>query len=190
MRKNELRVALADFKRTMLVFREFRRAKRAPQALLAFNGGMLSFEAGGNVAVVHADGEWHVRVWTSAHFLGIFHEVPPREDPVVISCAEGKLHISTLTLGCHWEYVSAPMLNRSENPDMIDLLAMDRTVDRSEFHGTDLGKRITQAKRAASIAVTRSAKSLAKLGITEAELWEMVEIQVRKRMTQETTAPS
>ena len=190
MKNNELRIALPEFKLAMRMFRRYRKAKNPPEAMFAFESGMLSIEAGGEVAVVHAEGEWHVRAWISSYYLGVFHEVPPRENPVVLRCVEGQLHISTLNIGCRSESLSAPMIKRAENPDIIDLLALDRTVPRHEFHGTDLGKRIAQAKRTASGTITRSSKMLAKLGITEDDLWEMVESQVKERMAQDAMPPS
>jgi hypothetical protein len=180
---NELRIALGDFKLAMRRFRAYRRLKKVPDALLAFNNGMLSFEAGEDVAVVHADGEWHGRAWVNAYYLGLLHKVAPREDPVVISYADGKLHISTLSLGCEWEVVSARMIARVENPSVLDLLAMDRTVPRAEIHGTDLGKRIAQAKSTAGNSVTRAAKLLEKVGISADDLWAMVEAQIKARMS-------
>lgn len=195
--KNELSVPLLEFKRAMSRFREYGRIKPirkgrkkpalSPEALIAFSDGFLSFEVGELVVAVRAEGEWHGRASISAQLLGVLALAPPIEDPVAIIFDGDRLQISTVTMRCDWDQDGAHLIQRVENPDIIDLLALDRTVPRSEFHGTDLGKRITQAKRAAGGAVTRAAKLLAKLGITEAELWDMVEIQVKERMTQEPT---
>jgi hypothetical protein len=190
--KNELRVPLPEFKRAMGRFKEYRRIEPTrkgrsrqdyvPHALVAFSGGFLSFEAGDLVAAVRADGEWHGRASFSARFLGVLGAVPPAEDPVCIRYADGKLHICTLVIGCDWDQDGARLVERAENPGPLDLLAMDRTVSRSEIHGTDLGKRITAAKRRVSGAITRASKLLADLEITSDELWTMVEDRIQARL--------
>lgn len=181
--KNELRIALPDFKLVMKRFRAYRRMKHPPSALFAFSNEMLSVEVGEDLAVVRAEGEWHGHAWISAHYLGVLHLAPPKEDPVVIRYADGKLRISTLILGCEWETVSAQMIERVSDPDLIDLLALDRTVSRSEIHGTDLGKRISQARRTVGGSVTRAAKLLEKVGISEDELWALVEDRIQARIS-------
>ena len=193
--KNELRVPLPEFKRAMGRFKEYRRIEPTrkgrrrqdyiPNALLAFSDGFLSFEAGDLVAAVRADGEWHGRAWFSARFLGVLGAVPPAEDPVCVRYVDGKLHISTLIIGCDWDQDGARLVERAENPGPLDLLAMDRTVSRAEVHGTDLGKRITAAKRRVGGAITRASKLLADLEITKDELWEMVEARIQTRLQEE-----
>ena len=190
--KNELRVPLLEFKRAMGRFREYGRIKPfrkgrkkpvlSPEALIAFNDGFLSFEVGELVAAVRAEGEWHGRASISAQMLGLFALSPPIEDRVAIVYGGDRLKISTVTMRCDWKQDGAHLIQRVENPGSIDLLAMERTVSRAEIHGTDLGKRITQARRAAESSVNKAAKSLAKLGITEDDLWNLVEIQVKARM--------
>lgn len=190
--KNELRVPLREFKRAMGRFREYgrikpprksrRRQQSSPEALIAFNGGFLSFEAGELVAAVHAEGEWHGRGSISARMLGILALAPPGEDPVPIIYSDGRLQISTVSMRCAWEQDGAQLVRRVEDPGPLDLLAMDRTVSRAEVHGTDLGKRITAAKRRVGGAITRASKLLADLEITKSELLEMVEARIRARL--------
>ena len=190
--KNELQVPLPEFKRAMGRFKAYARMVSArsgrsrhyygPNALLAFNGGFLSFEADDLVAAVRADGEWHGRAWFSARYLGVLGTVPPAEDPVRIRYVDGKLHISTLVLGCHWVQDGAQLVRQVVEPGPLDLLAMDRTVSRAEIHGTDLGKRITAAKRRVGGAITRASKLLVHLEITDEELWTMVEDRIQARL--------
>ena len=64
----------------------------------------------------------------------------------------------------------------------LELLALDRTLFRSEVHGTSLGKQSAQAKRTAIGAVTRAAKSLGPFGISRTEIETMVERQIAARV--------
>ncbi len=193
--KNELRVPLPEFKRVIGRFKEYGRIKPSrkgrkklalsPEALIAFNGGFLSFEVGELVAAVRAEGEWHGRASISAQMLGVLALAPPIEDPVAIAYDGDRLKISTVTMHCNWEQDGAHLIQRVENPGPLDLLALDRTVSRAEIHGTDLGKRITQAKRTVEGSVTKAAKLLTNLGITENDLWDLIEIQVKARIDSE-----
>lgn len=190
--KNELRVPLREFKRAMGRFKEYGRinpyrnrrktAAPSPDALIAFSGGFLSFEAEDLVAAVRAEGEWHGRATISVRMLGILALTPPLEDPVPLVYDGGRLRISTVTMRCDWDQDGARLVQRAENPGPLDLLAMDRTVSRAEVHGSDLGKRITAAKRKVGNAVTRAANLLADLEITEEDLREMLEARVRARL--------
>ncbi len=182
MNRNELQVGLADFKLAMKRFRSYQRGKYPPRALIAFSDGMLRFEADGNVAVVPAEGEWHGHVYISARFLGALSKIPPNTDPVILRHDNGKLQIATLTFGCDWQLESAPVIKRAANPNLIDFLALERTLSRAEVLGTDLGKRINQAKSKAASAVEKSAMLLAELDITDADLWHLVETQIKARM--------
>lgn len=192
---NELRVPLWEFKRAMGRFKEYGRinpyrnrrktAAPSPEALIAFNGGFLSFEAEDLVAAIRAEGEWHGRATISVRMLGILALSPPLEDPVPIVYDGDRLQISTVSMRCDWDQDGARLVERAENPGPLDLLAMDRTVSRAEVHGTDLGKRITAAKRRVGGAITRASKLLADLEITKGELWEMVEARIRSRLEDE-----
>jgi hypothetical protein len=183
MDRNELRIPLNEFK---LVAKQFRRevsSKRPAKLLIAFQNGFASFEVEGQDAIaVRAEGEWHGHAHVPAFYFAAFHKAPPIEDPVIILYRDGKLHVSTLTLGCDWETVSAKVIQASEAPGVLDLLALERTVSRAEVHGTSLGKRISQAKRTATAAVTRAASSLEQFGIAREEIERLVEQRIQERI--------
>ena len=179
---NELKVVLAEFKRAMKLFKSYDRGKRAPEALIAHSNGMLSFEALGEAAVVRAEGEWHGRAEVSARILALLARVPPSENPLVIRYRDGKLQIGTVVVGCRWTDEGAEIVERLENPGLIDLLALDRTISRAEVHGTKVGKQISQAKHIAGSSVTRAGKLLEKLEITVEDLWMMVEQRIQARI--------
>ncbi len=186
MNRNELQVGLAEFKLAMKRFRpygsaKYLRRKRSPEALIAFKEGYLSFEVDETIAALHAEGEWHGRARLSVACLLALDAAPPVQDPLVLQYADGRLQIGPVSYRCDWELESGPMLHRIENPTLIDLLAFDKTLPRNEAHAGELGKQISQAKRKAASAVAKSAKLLAELGITDADLWHLVEIQIKAR---------
>lgn len=183
MAKSEIRIPLQQFKTVTRRFRDHKVKKRPERAVIAFRDGYASFETeSGEVVAVHADGTWDGMATIPAYYLAVLYETPPREDPVIIRYEDGKLSVSTLSVGCKWESVGAKGIKAAESPSVLDLLALDRTVSRAEVHGTSLGKKISQAKRIASAAVTRAATSLAHFGIAREEIETMVEQRIRDRI--------
>ncbi len=158
-------------------------AKHFPSVLIAFSDGFLTFEIEGAESVAaRAEGEWHGKAYVPANYLAALHSVPPIEDPVTLSYDHGKLHIASLAIGCQWDLLSAPLLRRSENPDTVELLALERTLTRPEILGTPLGMKISQAKRLAGSAVTRAAKALAPFGIQRTQVEALLERQIQSRL--------
>jgi len=167
----------------MRFFKGYEKSKRPTMAMIAFSNGYLSFEVeGAEVVAIGAEGNWQGHASIPAYCLALLHAAPPTENPVELRYENGKMRISTMSIGCHWEPVSAELIRRSESPDTLELLALDRTISRSEVHGTPLGRKIAQAKRVASTAITRAAKSLEPFGIVRVEIAAMVERQIAARI--------
>jgi hypothetical protein len=182
--RNILRVSRAEMKRVLHTFRRYSKPSRSmPSVLIAFAEGYVTFEIeGGESSAAHAEGEWHGKAHVPANVLAAIHAVPPAEDPVTLSYSGGKLCIGSLAVGCRWELLSAPLLRRSQQPDVIELLALERTLTRPEILGTDLGKKISQAKRVAGTAITKSANLLEPYGVTRAEIEALLEKRIAQKM--------
>lgn len=177
--KNRLEVGRADF---ISAFRTFSKVDLRPDALLAFEGGFLSVEAGDRAAVVHAEGEWHGRARFSPIVLRALAKVPPAGDPVAIELVEGRVQIGTMMIGCRWESVSARFIQELKNPDYLDLLAMDRTLPRSEIRSKRLDRQIRTAQATLAGRVAKAAKLLEVADIEERDLWQLVEQNIKLRM--------
>lgn len=177
--KNRLEVTRQDF---ATAFRPLRRVDSRGDALLAFEGGFLSVEAGDRAAVVHAEGEWQGRARFSANILRALAEVPPSEDPVVFEFLDDRLRIGTMVIGCKWETVSARFIRDVTKPDYLDLIAMDRTLPRSEIRGTTLARQIRTAQATLAARIAKAAKLLEVADIEEGDLWNLVEQNIRLRM--------
>ena len=128
---NFLQLSLAEFRHATEIFTPKRR-KLGP-ALLAFEGGFLSIESGEATAVMHAKGEWHGRAKFSPQSLRAIATVPPNQDPLTISYADGHLLIGNMTIACEWQTVGEALIHNLKNPSLFDLLIMERTLPRSEF---------------------------------------------------------
>lgn len=179
---NFLQLSLVGFKRATKVFTP-KRLKLGP-ALLAFENGFLSIESGEVTTVMRATGEWDGRATISAQTLRAIATVPPSQDPLTISYADGHLLIASLTIACEWHPVSERLIHDLENPSLFDLLLMERILPRSELKNTELGRRVTAAAKDSEKRIRKAASQLADLHVTEAELLALVDSKIKARLKQ------
>jgi len=180
--RNILQISLPEFKRGTKVFTP-KRLKLGP-ALIAFESGFLSIESGEVTAVMRAVGEWHGRATIPAETLRAVATVPPNHNPLTISYADGHLLIGNMTITCQWQPQSQAFIHNLENPSLIDLLVMERTLPRSEINSTALGLRVTDAAKDAKKRILKAARQLAELHVTEAEILALVDTKIKARLKQ------
>ena len=176
--KNVLEMDRSEFARAM---RSFHVRELAQTALLAFEGSILSIESGAQVVTMHADGEWHGRAWFSSNLVKALIKVPPTDDPIVIAYDGAKLRVGSITVGCDWELVSKAFVKDVTRPSLLDLLAMNHSLPRSEIHGTGLSKRIEHARFRLDESIKKAAKLLKEAEISEADLWDLAEKRIQGR---------
>lgn len=178
--RNLLHVTRADFTDATKVFTRKRLA--LGPVLMAFEGGFLSFESGDVRVVMRADGEWQGRATFSPDLLRALATVPPDSDPIPIAYAEKRILIGGMTIPCQWSMPRQELAREIENPGLVDLLALNRTLTRAEIHGSDLGKRIKSAVGQADRAIKNAAARLVELDISEADIRALLEAKIRLRM--------
>lgn len=178
--KNFLEVDAAEFKFATKIFSSKRR-KLGP-ALLAYEGNFLSIESGDATAVMRASGEWHGRATFSPEILRALAMVPPAHDPLTITYADGHLLIGNITIPCQWHSVSQALIHDLENPSLMDLLALERTIPRAEMKGLPLGRRIVGAVQRAEQRIQKAAAQLADLEVSEGEIRMLVEAKITSRL--------
>lgn len=178
--RNFLELPLAEFKRASKVFTP-KRCKLGT-VLLAFEGGFLSIESGNVTAVMRASGEWHGRATFSPEILRAIATVPPANDPLPISYADGHLLIGNLTIACQWHTVSQALIDDIENPSLMDLLALGRIIPRAEMKGSARGHQILNAVQQAEQRIHKVATQLADLEVTESDIRALVETKITSRL--------
>lgn len=181
--RNLLFVSHAEFKVATKVFT--RKRLKMGRVLLAFEGEFLSIEAGGATAVMHATGKWHGRATFSPEIMRALATVPPAQDPIPISYADGHLLVGNMTVVCQWNTVSQAFIHNLANPDLLDLLALERTISRAEIKGTGLGKRIRSAREKAERRIRKTAAQLAEFEVTEDDIRALVETRIATRLMSE-----
>lgn len=177
---NLLQVSRAEFVSATKPFA----AKRAKldRALLAYDGTFLSIESGEIAAVMRSSGEWHGQATFSPTILRALATVPPAQDPITISYADGHLLIGSMAIACDWRRESQSMIEDIENPTLLDLIAMGRTMSRGELAGTELGKRIRSAQQKMERRLKNAAAQLDEMEINENDLRALVERRLSTRI--------
>ena len=177
---NRLRVTRAEFLHATKVFA--RKRLTLGTVLMAFEGGFLSFESGAVMVVMRAEGDWQGRAMFSPEVLRALATVPPDADPIPIAYAEGRILIGGMTIPCQWSLPRQELAHEIENPTLIDLLALGRTLTRGEIRGTELGKRIRSANEKAERRIKNGAVQLLELDISEQEIRALVETRIALRL--------
>lgn len=176
---NLITVSLKEFKLATKVFTR-KRINLGP-VMMAFEGGFLSFESGPVTAVMHAQGQWHGRAIFSPEIMRALATVPPPIDPVPISYANGHLLIGHLNIICDWSLPSKTTIHDLENPSIIDLLALERSIHRSEYKGGALGKKIQSAQQKTELRIKKAMSYLSDLEIEESQIRALVEERIALR---------
>ncbi|MCA9229713.1 MAG: hypothetical protein KDA57_03615 [Planctomycetales bacterium] len=181
MQSNLLQISLPDFKHVMKPFTAKRR--KLCRVLLTYERGLLTIESGEASTIMRAEGEWHGRAYFSPEVLRAIALYPPATDPVVISYAEGHVMLATMTISCEWVNPADELARAILDPDILDLLALGRTMPRAEGIGTGLGRKISSAQQKAVRCIASAKKDLSKLGVTQQKAITLAGGKVSTRMT-------
>lgn len=177
--RNLLHVTRYEFRQATKVFARKRLA--LGQVLMAFEGGFLSFESGEVMAVMRATGDWEGRAVFSPEILRALATVPPDVDPIPIAYADGHILIGGMTIRCEWSLPRQELAHEIENPGLVDLLALGRTLTRAEVRGSELGKRIRSAREKTERRIRNAAAQLIELEISEQQIRMLVEARISSR---------
>jgi hypothetical protein len=178
--KNYIKVDAAEFKSATKIFS--RKRLKLGRVLLAYDAGFLTIESGEVTAVMRAKGEWHGRATFSPQIMRALAIVPPAQSPVVITYSKDHLLIGGMKIICEWHRVSQAFIHKLENPGILDLLAMERSLPRIDIRETPIGIKIQKAMQLSEQRIMRAAIQLEDLEVTEADLRDIVEIRIKQRL--------
>lgn len=177
MLKNMLHVPLAEFKSATKPFSAKRR--KLGQVLLAYEGGFLSIESGELTVVMRAWGDWGGRAQFAPEILRALATVPPSQNPVTISYADGHLLLGGMTVSCKWQASGAAPDGSPLGASLMELLVLDRAMPRVEATGSShVATKVRQAKQTAARRIRTAAKHLNELGVSEDEIRILVEAKI------------
>jgi hypothetical protein len=180
MDNNHLQVHLAEFTSAMMLLKR----ERLPEAkaLLAFDGRYLSIEVGSATAVMIAEGEWNGIARFASNLVQAMINFPPVTDPLKISYQNNELLFAGVKIPCEWELISKNDIDSLANPTLLDLLAIERTIDRHEMELNELWKKCNSAVIEKKQRITSAANQLAVLGITADQIIDLVEKSIHDRI--------
>lgn len=173
---NQIEMSLAEFKSAMSVFAKGKISDKS--ALIAYDGKYLSIEIGSKAAVMVAEGEWHGRATVSAQIVRALALKPPTADPVKIIYQDKKLTLAGIQISCGWVSASKQTLRKVTNPTLLDLLAIEKTVERYELGNTELGRKCSAALRQKEKSVEGALKQLSIFGVSEDEIRNLIDKNV------------
>ena len=90
--------------------------------------------------------------------------------------------MASMTIVCQWNSVSQAFIHDLQNPNLLDLLALERTVPRAEMAGTALGRKIRSARMKLERRLKNAATQLEEFEVTESELRGIVETRIKSRL--------
>jgi seryl-tRNA(Sec) selenium transferase len=176
---NSLTVDLDDFKLSTKPFAK--RREKLGTVLLAYECGFLSIESGDIKVVINATGKWHGRASFSPEILRALATVPPSINPLRFEYEDGYLTIGATKIPCTWETVSASFIENFENPSLLALLALEKTMPRVEIGGTELGKEVIKARMRAERKILSAATQLEELEISEEDIRNLLEKKLARK---------
>jgi hypothetical protein len=180
--RNVLYTSLAEFNSALSLFSKTKIA--AKSSLLAFDGKYLSIEWGSRAAAMVASGEWHGRAIMSSQVIRALVSNPPTMDPVHVIFEDGKIQIAGICIPCIWQQVSKRGIRRAVNPSTLELLAIEKTVERHELGQTPLGKKCSTALQKYDLAVEGAMKHLSEFGVNEEQIRFLIDKNIEVIISQ------
>ena len=149
---------------------------------MCYEGGFLSIESGEKTAVMRAEGEWHGRATFRYKILQALAVVPPTMNPVLVYYAENRLLIGGMSIPCTWVLQGKSMIDSLKNPSLLDLLVLERFIQRAELGSTERGKKALSAVYTLENRITTASKALEDFGVTEDEIRELTSRKISERI--------
>lgn len=177
---NRVEVARLEFNSAIA---RFAKGRWPPQAAdLTFENGILSIKVDNAMVTMRAGGQWHGSAFFGGQAIAALAKVPPVADPVIVEYRDGRIRLGPLSVGCMWTDASEGFIEAVENPGVLDLLALGRSMPAAEIHRSGLWRRINRAKGTVTTAIEKAMRYLDQIEITEAELYELVERRIAAKL--------
>ena len=188
MQNNVLTVDLKEFNYAMKTFKITRPRKNAkkkpvpPPAILSYSDGFLTIESEDKLVNIHASGEWHGKAEFSNTVVTALALVPLIGDAIVIKYVDNKLHIAHTSIVCTWTSSSHQLMSQLNNPSLIDIFAMWRTLPAHQLHGDGIAKQHKAAHTKMLKDTEKLANKLTAYEVTQNDLIELIEAKVKAKI--------
>lgn len=152
------------------------------KAVVGFDGRFFSIRAANRVIVAHAQGTWPGLAYVRANVIIAMALAPPTGEPVRIWCDGKRVRFGSFVVMCAWQPISATLLSLPAAPDWIEALSREYRTGRGQtvVDGAKVGRLVKSEQQLARL-VSRAAKPLAALGVTEEDIRSLIERRLAQR---------
>lgn len=165
--------------------RRFIRAEVWPsqKAVIGFDGRFFSIKAANRVIVAHARGTWPGLAFVRSNAIVAMALAPPDGEPVRVSCDGKRLRFGSFSVVCAWQPISVTLLSLPGVPDWLEALSREYRAPRAQtcIDGGSTDVRVIKSEQQLARLVSRAAKTLAALGVTEQDIRSLIESRLAQR---------
>jgi len=162
-------------------FRAMRAPRKSDRASFAFDGSFLSVDALDSTFAARAKGAWPGFATCSASVVLALAQAPPASAEIELGYADGRLRFGTLAVAAEWTPVSGELLALPAAPDWVEALSLKYRVHRARLLQSGRLAEVAAAEKQLAATIAKAAKSLAPLGVGEADVRRLVERILEER---------
>lgn len=180
--RQELQIKTSDMAEAFTKLRHRMRLKKAGEAILSYDKGLLRMAAGGSAFSVPASGTWQGEVRVPASF---FSSPPPfdrKSENVKMSLEGNRLHLGRSSMNCAWQQPESGLPKLPMNPPFRHVLRLPLEYSRDQIEKAGLSGLVAEAEARRSALVEKAAGPLEPLGITRADVFGLVDASLRREM--------
>lgn len=177
---SRLQIARADLLEGLRSLARTTEPANAGQAILSFTDGQLEIAIGGGAVTVDASGRWPGECRVPGGWVLALHAHPPAVDPVTLTVEGGRLHVETMSVGCHWQKAGSAQVVIPIGAGLRDLLAIALDYDDQVLEASGILKQIRDARELRRQIVVNAVDAFAPLHIPEATIEAFIDHYVRR----------
>lgn len=176
---NEVSIRREDLLLALKPLRLVRSPKNASEALISMEGDSLCFSVIGIATYVQAEGSWTGEVRISGAFLLALAKMPPPGDPMIVSVRDGRFHFGPMSTACVEQESWKSEISLPLDPSIVEILRLAFHYPPERVERAGLKKRVEEAQTRAAKLLDLAAVTLAPLGITRADLRDLLHRNLR-----------
>lgn len=166
---------VAELKRMVAVIGR----RRMPEAVLTLDVDRLIVHVGGAEFAVPATGHWSGEARIAVPGLRALAAVPPKQDPIGIRVAAGKLWFGNYGLSCRWQAPGLAVVEVPINRDFVSILRLAERHPPDVLEQSGLARLVADAERKKQRRIAAAARHLAPLGVSLADVAALVATRLR-----------
>jgi hypothetical protein len=160
--------------------KRFAKKKQAGDAVLSMEGGDFVISLVGISTGAPATGNWSGEVCVPGKWIWGIAMMPPEGDPIRLEVRDGRLYLGTVSVSCIAKEALETAMNPLVDRELMKMLRLRFNYPLDRLHQSGLVDAVAQAEKKMSKIVSRAARTLAPLNISEPDLMRMVSEHLRR----------